>query len=127
MTPQQYADYLARQAKPTKREVAADKYMTDVLASVESCESKLHDRIVMHCRYSNWIPLHSRMDERTGRFLGEPDFTILADSGRLFFIECKSAKGKLSMQQQALHAWAAKLGHKVHVVRTFAEFLEVVR
>src|SRR6516225_3179031 len=111
MTPQQYADYLARQCKADTFEMVA-------------VECDLHDRILNHCRHTGWIALHSRMDQRTGRELGEPDFTVLADGGRVFFIECKSAKGKLSTQQQALHAWAAKLGHKVHVVRTFAEFLE---
>ena len=119
LTPQQYADYLARRAVSPG---IFGRTLQNMLT-----ESELHDRILNHCRHAGWIALHSRMDQRTTRQIGDPDFTVLADGGRVFFIECKSAKGKLSTQQQALHAWAAKLGHKVHVVRTFAEFLEVVK
>jgi hypothetical protein len=118
MTAQEYADYLARQVPKLTWPRPVATYLP---------ERNFHDHILQECRARQWIALHSRMDQRTGRSLGEPDFIILADAGRVFFIECKSAKGKLSTQQQALHAWAAKLGHKVHVVRTFAEFLEVVK
>jgi hypothetical protein len=118
LTSQQYADYLARQVDKLGWPAPSDK---------DAPECKLHDRILQECCARQWIGLHSRMDRRTGRTLGEFDFVILADGGRVFFIECKSAKGKLSTQQQALHAWAEKLGHKVHTVRTFVEFLEVVK
>lgn len=45
---------------------------------------------------------------------------------RVLLIECKTKVGKLSPEQRAVHAWAEKLGHKVHVVRTFAEFLSLL-
>lgn len=90
-------------------------------------ETKLHDQIFDECRRRGWIALHGAMSERTHRTLGEPDFTILADRGRVYFIECKSRTGKRSPDQQALHAWASKLGHPVHTIRTLEEFLAIIK
>ena len=47
--------------------------------------------------------------------------------GRVFLIECKTAKGKLTPEQAGMKAWAEKLGHKPEVVRSFEEFLEIVK
>ena len=59
--------------------------------------------------------------------VGSHDFTIYASGGRTFKIECKTAKGKLSNEQLG---WAHEMSlnnHTVHVVRSFEEFLEVVK
>jgi hypothetical protein len=90
-------------------------------------ESDLHDSILADCRKRGWIALHGRMDFSTGRTIGEPDFTIIADCGRTFYIECKSKTGKVSKEQMALHAWASKLGHTVHVVRNMEEYFKVIQ
>lgn len=122
-----------------------------------SAESKLHADILAECKRRGWIALHGSMAHATFRTKGEWDFTIIADCEsevcprcesmrcrngssiscncgvpwltiqRTYLIEAKAAKGKLSQDQQAIHAWAAKLGRTVHVVRSFAEFLEVIR
>lgn len=89
-------------------------------------ESDLHNRILAECRHRSWIAFHGSMAHRTFRSTGEPDFQILADRGRVFFIEAKTAKGKLSTSQQIIRHWAAKLGHTVHVVRSFEEFLQII-
>jgi hypothetical protein len=89
-------------------------------------ESDLHEEIFDECRRRSWIALHGSMAERTCRTLGEPDFVILADGGRVLFVECKSRTGKLSPAQAALQHHAAKLGHTVHVVRSLEEFLKLV-
>lgn len=88
-------------------------------------ESDLHDDIKNECNRRGWIALHGSMAHRAHRTIGEPDFVILADGGRLILIEAKAAGGKLSSEQAALHAWASKLGHTVHVVRSLEEFLAV--
>jgi hypothetical protein len=88
-------------------------------------ERELHEKIFDECRRRGWIALHGSMAERTCRTLGEPDFTILADRGRVFFVECKSRIGKLSPTQAALKLHAEKLGHTVHVVRSMEEFWAV--
>lgn len=87
-------------------------------------ERDLHEKVFDECRRRGWIALHGAMSERTHRTLGEPDFVILADLGRVFFIECKSSTGKLRPEQAALHVWARRLGHEVHVVRSIEEFLD---
>ena len=46
-------------------------------------ESDLHEKIFDECRRRGWIALHGSMAERTCRTLGEPDFVILADGGRV--------------------------------------------
>lgn len=90
-------------------------------------ENSLHDDIFDECTRRGWVAFHGSMAARTHRTLGEPDFIILADGGRTLLIECKSAKGKLSPDQQAIRVHADHLGHTIHVVRSFAEFLDVIR
>ncbi len=89
-------------------------------------ESELHEAVFDECRRRGWIALHGSMAERTCRTLGEPDFVILADAGRVLFVECKSRSGKLSPAQAALKHQAERLGHTVHVVRSLVEFLKLL-
>ena len=91
-----------------------------------SREAELHDQIFDECRRRVWIALHGSMAERSHRTLGEPDFTILADGGRVLFVECKTRIGKLSPAQAALKFHAEKLGHLIHVVRSREEFLKLI-
>jgi hypothetical protein len=90
-------------------------------------EAELHDAIIAYAKHKGWICFYSPMCYRTRRCIGEQDFTILADHGRTFLIEVKTAKGKLTSEQLGLALWAEKLGHKIHLVRSVAEFLEVVK
>ncbi len=89
-------------------------------------EASLHEEIFDECRARGWIALHGSMAERTCRTLGEPDFTILADGGRVLFVECKTRSGKLSPAQAALKFHAEKLGHTIHVVRSLEEFRQIL-
>ena len=89
-------------------------------------EASLHEEIFDACRQRGWIALHGSMAERTCRTLGEPDFTILANGGRVLFVECKTRTGKLSPAQAALKFHAEKLGHTIHVVRCLDEFLNLL-
>jgi hypothetical protein len=66
------------------------------------------------------------MAHRTYRVEGEPDHTILADGGRVFFCEFKTSKGKLSTTQLGIKTWMEKLGHACYVIRSFDEFLKIV-
>ena len=88
-------------------------------------ESDLHAQIFDECRRRGWIALHGSMAERTHRTAGEPDYILITDRG-IYFIECKTRIGKLSIAQQAMIAHAAKLGHTIHVVRSFEEFLNIL-
>lgn len=88
-------------------------------------ESDLHEDIMSACRARGWLVFHGSMVHQTKRTLGEPDFIILADHGRTILVECKSKTGKLTIDQQGVVLWAAKLGHTVHVVRSITEFEQV--
>lgn len=89
-------------------------------------EIDLHNHIIAYCRSVGWQYLHGSMAAETHRTLGEPDFIILADGGRVLFVECKTTVGKLSPAQRDFAAHAARNGHTVHIVRSMEEFLKLL-
>lgn len=97
-----------------------------VADAADEPESKLHSQILEQCRMRGWLAFHGSMAHKAKRTLGEPDFTILMDSGNILFIECKRASEKPSQKQLEIHAWAKRLGHTVHVVRSYQEFLNLL-
>ena len=99
----------------------------DELEQHKGSERDLHDKIIEHCKSRRWVYFHGSMAHRARRTAGECDFTILADAGRVFFIEAKTASGKLTPEQAGLILAASILGHAVHVVRSFEQFLEIVK
>jgi len=120
-TAQQVRDYNARMyGAGMKKGVAPD-------ALAVSDEADLHDQILAECRRRGWIAIHCRMDMPSTIAKGIWDFTIVAEHPRIFFVECKAASGKLTVEQHAMIAWATKLGWTPHVCRSFEAFLEVVR
>jgi hypothetical protein len=94
---------------------------------VPASEADLHNEIIAHCKTHGWVYFHSNMSKPTRATVGMPDFTILADNGRVFFIEVKKQNGKLTLEQEGLRRMAYKLGHFIHTVRSFDVFLELVR
>ena len=126
MTSSELAIYELKRTKMPRLFPAASKS--------EEREKDLHNQILAECKRRGWIALHGSMAHSTFRTEGEWDFTILGtryamghEAPRTWFIEAKVKGGKLSPAQLAIHAWAHKLGHTVHVVRSFEEFLEVVK
>lgn len=100
---------------------------TPVAPDAEANESDLHNKIIRFCKERNWIYFRGSMAHKAMRVLGEPDFTILASHGRVFFVECKSKTGKLSPEQMGIQLAASILGHTVHAVRSLREFTEIVQ
>lgn len=92
-------------------------------SSLPAHERDLHVSIIGECDRRGWLVLHGSMTKLTHRIAGEFDFIILADQGRVLFVEAKSKTGKLSPEQLALHAWAKKLGHTPVVARSLQEFI----
>jgi hypothetical protein len=86
-----------------------------------SSEAPLHEHILARCRALGYYVIHSRMDWPTSVAVGAPDFVIAARDGRVVWIECKTAKGKLTAKQQAHVAWLRALGHDVFVCRSKGE------
>lgn len=112
-------DYLAMQARLNRgKNTTANEGCDD--------ESKLNSQIFSECRRRGWIVFHGSMAERTHRTAGEPDFQILMHGGKLLMVECKTKTGKLSPAQLAMKVHAETLGHTIHVVRSFEEFLKLI-
>ena len=84
-------------------------------------ERELHNSILYECRLREWVVFHGSTAHRTYRTLGEPDFTIIGP-GWVLFVECKTPKGKLTPEQEDLHARIRKLHHEVHVIRSVKEW-----
>jgi hypothetical protein len=89
-------------------------------------EMELHEEIILYCRNRGWGFIRANPTKKSHITLGAPDFVILANLGRVHFIECKSATGKLRTEQLGFKIQAEMNGHIVHVVRTFDEFMEIV-
>jgi hypothetical protein len=119
MTQAELAAYYARQSGFDERGHCGSQAV--------AVESDLHNEILDECKRRGWIALHGSMAQATARTIGEPDFVILADCGRVLLVEAKAKRGKLSPEQRALHAWARKLGHTVYIVRSMSDFIWVVQ
>lgn len=118
-----HADYLAMQARLARTQPMRPGPQPDADPGPEAA---LHEAILSECGRRLWLPFHGSMAHLTKRTPGEPDFIILADGGRLFLVEAKTKTGKLSIAQQGVIAWARKLGHIVHIVRSPEQFLDVI-
>lgn len=91
-------------------------------------ESALHGKIISWCRSQHPIApyIHSRMDKCSTVGEGVPDFVVCYNS-KVVMIECKSRDGKLSEAQRNWKHLAFLNGCVVHIVRSFEDFLEVVK
>lgn len=119
-TEQQLRDYEARMH-------GARQNVTQPIKDRVEHEDELHYQIIDYCKSKGWLYLHGSMAHKTFRTLGEPDFVIVADRARFFLVECKANGGKLSTDQLGFAMHAQKLGHEVHLVRSYEQFLEVVQ
>lgn len=103
---------------------AAGRPVPELEAPTVERESELQAAIATECRRRGWLAFTGNMAVATSRTVGEPDFCIAADDGRVFWVEAKTKTGKLSLEQLAAHAWLRRLGQSVYVVRNFGEFIQ---
>lgn len=89
-------------------------------------ESELQERIKEECQRRGWIANVQRMDRRTTGVLGQPDFIIWTHDGGHFMFECKAGKKKRTPEQVGYAAWCERLGHKVWLIRSFSEFINII-
>jgi hypothetical protein len=89
-------------------------------------ERAIHDAILAECRRRGLRVVHSRMDRATTVSLGTPDFIIALPGARTLWLEVKTLHGRLRLEQEAWLMILQTLGHEVHVIRSFEEFLSVL-
>lgn len=106
----------------------------------EGKESELHRLILDECARRRFYVVHSRCDRATTQQKGVVDF-IIAMPERLIYsgggsdtvlpstlwIEVKTGKNKLSAEQNVTKHVLTALGHRWHLVRSFEQFLEVIK
>lgn len=100
-------------------------------APADACEAEtgrdgLHDQILKDVRQRGWTCIHCRTDKRSTVQAGVHDFTIYADNGRVFNIECKAKDGKFSDEQLCWIAQMKRLGHRVEIAYNFEQYIEIV-
>ena len=98
----------------------AKKHLAD-----EGLEKTLQGKIISDIERRGWMAFYNFVQEETNRPKGEWDVLCIASEGRKFLIECKTRTGKVSKDQQAVHYHAKTLGHTVHVVRSFSQWLQI--
>lgn len=91
-------------------------------------ELPLHNKIIEHCEAQapKWQYIRANPVTRSTIKKGAQDFTIFASRGRTFCIECKSKDGKLDPDQRIWAKEMEMLGHTVHLIRSYGEFLTLV-
>lgn len=128
VSPEWYDAYLARRASASPSSSSCpviESLVREDPKPTGGSERDLQQQAIEYCNDQRWICLRGSMAHRTFRVPGEPDHIIIAPN-RVLFVEYKVGKGKLSPDQLAIQTWMATLGHDLHVVRSFKEFLEVV-
>jgi len=118
----QFVEMAARLARNDKRHAV-------VPADAPAREMALHEQIMRHCesQWPKWKYIRARSDRQSTIAEGAQDFTIFLPAGRVLLVECKSKTGKLSPAQRDWAHEMSLLGHTVHEVRSFDEFLTAIK
>ena len=95
----------------------------------EAKEGSIHEKIIKFCgqQWPRWKHIHSRMDLKSTIEVGAQDFTIFIPNGGVLCVECKAKGKKLDNDQLVWKHEMSKLGHIVHVVQSFDEFMIIVK
>jgi hypothetical protein len=84
------------------------------------------DYVIHHSSNHKLSKQQGANDKLLGFTAGYPDLTIILNN-KILFIEVKAAKGTQSKEQKAIETKIKKLGHDYFIVRSFDEFIDIVR
>lgn len=126
LTNEQYYEILARTQRNKLREPPSE---------FKPCEKEvgkggLHEQIMHHCdhQWPRWKYIHARTDVPSTIQTGAPDFPVIyLPAGKILIIEAKRGEEKLKTAQNIFIHELAMLGHKVEIVRSFEQFLKLVK
>ena len=119
-TQDQYEAYIASNRAIVKEIVDPGPETPD-----EGPESRLQAKCIAYCKGKGWLVWHDY--SRGKNEAGWPDLSIYLPGGRHILIELKAGEKGLRKEQQDLKKHLGYHGHKVHEVRSYVKFLEVVR
>jgi VRR-NUC domain len=89
-------------------------------------EAWIQRQFASYCTLRGYEYLWHRMDRRTGATPGWPDF-LLVVSGKVVFVEFKTAKGKLSDDQERVQLALKKAGVPTLVTRSLSLAIEFIK
>lgn len=89
-------------------------------------EKDLQQEIADYCKRQKWPFMRHSMAHRVWGTLGWPDFTILLPGRKLMLAECKRKGQKLRVEQEGISKMAKIVGHEIHVITSFDEFMSVL-
>lgn len=87
-------------------------------------ERRLQAKCLQYCQDKTYKVWHDWSRKKNQP--GWPDLMIFMPEGRVRLVELKSAGRKLRKEQQEVSRHLLFLGHRVHIVRSFKRFLEVM-
>ena len=93
----------------------------------EGPESKLQGKITFWAKDHGFPCLSFRQSRNAKGFIspGWPDITLIM-KGKILFLELKSAKGYLKKEQKDMALRFFHLGHVIHKVKSYRQFMELV-
>jgi hypothetical protein len=119
----EYQAFLARRAAPEEGSPLSFRNNSQRTHGVAR-ESDLRRQVLDYCSSQGWLVFTGSTAHRTYRTVGEPDMIVLMPDRRFLMVELKTDSGKRSLEQVGVHAWAQKLGHTIHIVRSIKEFID---
>jgi hypothetical protein len=84
------------------------------------------DYVIHHSSNHKLSIQQATNDKLLGFTAGYPDLTIILNN-KVLFIEVKALKGTQSEKQKAIETKLKNLGHDYFIVRSFEEFMEIVK
>ena len=96
------------------------------LSNADEKESELKAKCMEYCRLRGWLVFTGSMAHKAKRTAGEPDMIVLADAGRVYWIELKVMGRKQEIDQLSVECHMTKLGHLYQLVRSLEQFQQAV-
>lgn len=84
------------------------------------------DLILVHHQNNQTNKVAGMKSKALGVRKGMPDFQVLTDGAKSFFIEMKFGNGRLSTEQKNMHAQLHKMGFQVFESRTLKDFINII-
>jgi hypothetical protein len=85
-------------------------------------EKTIQLKVLQYCKSSGIICF--KVDSTSSR--GLPDLTVVTPDGRVYFVELKTATGKLSKLQERFHNQLRENNANVAVIRSLDEFIAYI-